>query len=84
MGQFFQVSGDQSSCLPGSGSLFGITVSSPVCVHLLAKMDSSTEAYGKVDTSYSGVAPSPFWTPRKSFCILVVGEVSLISRMRSM
>ena len=47
-------------------------------------MDSSTEAYGKVDTSYSGVTPSPFWTPRKSFCILAVGEVTLISKMRNM
>ena len=65
MGQFFQVSGDQSSCLPGSGSLFGITVSSPVCVHLLAKTDSSTEACGKVDTTYYGVVLLPFGPPRR-------------------
>ena len=28
--------------------------------HLLAKMDSSKEAYGKVDITYSEVAPTLF------------------------
>ena len=35
-----------------------------VCVHLLAKLDSSTEGCGKVDTTYYGVVPLPFGPPR--------------------
>ena len=50
--------------LPGSGSIFGLTQGPPLCVCTsLSKMDSSTEAYGEVDTTYFGVAPSPFFDP---------------------
>ena len=44
-------------------------------------MDSSTEAYGKVDTTCCGVAPPPFLAPEEPFCSCVVGKVSLTSRM---
>ena len=42
---------------------------------LLAKVDSSAEACGKVDTIYYGVTPPPFLTPRELFCAWVVGKV---------
>ena len=35
-----------------------------MCLHLLAKLDSSTETCGKVDTTYYGVVPLPFGPPR--------------------
>ena len=53
-------------------------------VHLLAKMDSSPEAYGKVDITYCGVAPPPFLALEEPFCACVVRKVSLTSRMRYM
>ena len=52
--------------------------------HLLAKMDSSAEAFGKVDTTYYGVAPPPFLAPKEPFCTCIVGKFSLTSRMRNM
>ena len=51
--------------------------------HLLAKKDSSTEAYGKVDNIPYGLAPFPL-TPKETFCACVVKEVSLTWRMRNM
>ena len=45
--------------------------------YLLAKMDSSEEAYGLGDIT-------PFSTSRKPFCACVVGKVSLTSRPRTM
>ena len=47
--------------LPGSEFVFGITLS-PLCVHMhfLAKMDSSTEAYGQVDITYYELMPPLF------------------------
>ena len=38
--------------LPGSEPIFGLFQGSPLCVHLLAKMDSSEEAYGLVNITY--------------------------------
>ena len=61
-----------------------ISGSSPVCVRLLAKMDSSEEVYGEVDITYYGVVPPLFLAPEEPFCACVVGEVSLILRMRNM
>ena len=54
------------------------------------KMDSSTEFYEEVDTTYYEVVPSillwvgPTQSPEEIFCTFVVGEVSLTSRMRNM
>ena len=61
MGHFFWVSPGQSAS--SAWLLVRIwynSASSPVCVHLLAKMDSSTENCGKFDTTYYGVAPVNF------------------------
>ena len=38
--------------LPGSEPILGLSQGSPLCVHLLAKMDSSEEAYGLVNITY--------------------------------
>ena len=55
----------QSSCFARFWACIGcISGSSHVHTHLLAKMDSSKEAYGKVDITYSEVAPTLFWPPR--------------------
>ena len=44
---FFWVSSGQSSCLSGSEPVLGdLSVLPCMCAHLLAKMDSSKEAYG--------------------------------------
>ena len=63
--------------LPGSESVFGIPQDSP----LLAKVDSSAEACGKLDTIYYGVTPSPFLAPQELFCAWMAGKVSLTSRV---
>ena len=55
-----------------------------MCVHLLAKMHSREEAYGKVDITYYGVALPPFLTPEEPFYACVTGNVSLTSRTRNM
>ena len=55
----------QSSCFAWFWACVGcISGSSHVHMRLLAKMDSSKEAYGKVDITYSEVAPTLFWPPR--------------------
>ena len=41
-------------------------------VHLLAKVDSSKEAYVWVDITYYGVVSSPFLTFKEPFCVVVV------------
>ena len=57
-GQSFQTSSGQSSCFIW---LWPDSRPSPVCVHLLARMDSSTGFYGKLQNIlWSG--PPPFWT----------------------
>ena len=47
--------------------------------HLFAKMDSNTEACGRFDNTYYGVAPPPFLTPEEPSCACATGEVSLTS-----
>ena len=55
----------RSSCFAWFWACVGcISGSSRVHTCLLAKMDSSKEAYGKVDITYSKVAPTLFWPPR--------------------
>ena len=51
--------------------------------YFLAKMDSIEEAYGQVDITYCEVI-SPLLTSKEPFCIRVVREVSLTSRLRNM
>ena len=45
---------------PGSEFLVYLRVLPCVCMHLTAKTDSSTEAYGEVDITHYGVALLPF------------------------
>ena len=55
----------QSSCFAWFWACVGcISGSSHGHMCLLAKMDSSKEAYGKVDITYSEVTPTLFWPPR--------------------
>ena len=55
-----------------------------VCAHLLAKMDSSEEAYGYLTSlTMRWRPPPPFLTSKEPFCTCVVKEVSLIPRMRN-
>ena len=78
MGQFFWIFSDQSSYFAWLWvHTWFNPVSSPVWVHPSAKMDSSAEAYEKVDITYYGVAPTPFLTPEEPFCTCVVREVFL-------
>ena len=59
--------------LPGSQSIFGVSQDLPLCVctHLLAKMDSTEEAYGYNIPWH----PSPL-TSKEPFCACVVREVA--------
>ena len=50
-------------------------------LHLSARMDSSKEAYGYVDITYYGVAPSPFLILKESFCAYVIQMTSLTLRI---
>ena len=63
--------------LPGSEFVFGI----PQGPLLLAKVDSSAEACGKLDTIYYGLTPSPFLALQELFCAWMAGKVSLTSRV---
>lgn len=58
MGHFFWVSSSRSPFFAGSESIFSLT-----------QMDSSAEVCGKLDTTYCGVAPPPFLTPKEPLCI---------------
>ena len=71
-------------CLVLSPYLVYLRILPCVCAHLLAKMDSSEEAYGQVDITYYEVTPPPFLTSKEPFCVCVVGKVSLTSRMKNM
>ena len=75
MGYFWRVSSGQSSCFAWLWvHIWFILYGSPhpMHAHLLAKMDSSTEACGKVDTTYYGVVSPPFLAPEEPFCTSIV------------
>ena len=64
-------------CLVLNPCLVYLRVLPCVRAHLLAKMDSSEEAYGRLNIT-------PFLTSKEPFCACIVGKVSLTLRMRNM
>ena len=85
-GHFFQISFLANHlALPGFESVFGLPQGPPiVCTHLLAKRDSSKEAYEQMGIPYYGVIPPPFLASKEHFYTCVVRKATLTSRMRSM
>ena len=85
-GQVFLVSFGQIIllCLALSPYLAWLSALPCVHTHLLARMDSSARASGKLTGCIMVGHPLPSLNPEESFCTCVVQEVSLTSRKENM
>ena len=85
MGHFFQVSFDQSSCVPCFWVCICYFSGSPhVCVYLLAMMNSSQETYGQLTSLTMRWCPLSL-TSKEPFLSMDIGkEFSLTLNMRNM